>query len=98
MANHRIFGKKFTSQSQVVFRYNQVAHGDGQDIFFKISHPPDFQSRFPQQRVNVTSICFYGSSVLNMIRGVHWDEEFERIKEEKLAFTDALVAQLHDAA
>mmetsp|Transcript_36080 Transcript_36080/g.61517 ORF Transcript_36080/g.61517 Transcript_36080/m.61517 type:complete len:251 (-) Transcript_36080:768-1520(-) len=73
---------------------NRVASEGRDDIFHRISHPTQLPRRLPGQRASVTSIRFYGASVLGLIRNVlrDGDADFERKKEEKITEIETIVA------
>ena len=72
-------------QSCDAFNRQSADISSRENIFHKFSHPTQIPQRFPNQRADVSSICFHGLEVLKLIKTVKRDAEFERLKAEKIS-------------
>ena len=61
------------------------------DIFHYVTDPTQYPRRMPNQKADVTSLSFYGLSVLKLIKNIHRaDEEFEKTKEKFIAHAESI--------
>lgn len=64
------------------------------DVFHYVTDPTQYPRRIPNQKADVTSISFYGLSVLKLIKNIHRaDEEFEKTKEKFIAHVSLLMRE-----